>query len=266
MTVRISSLRPGLLVALNTSVKGGVSYFKRELEDRHVDEDGAERERWETERTVVDPREHEKAGVVRSKARQLIARVCVPSAFGLLCPADRAEKLNAAITEAVTMANEFNRTASVTRVGVYAMVGEFAQDDARAIRSINAELAELVETMETGLRELDVEKVRDAAKRAKPLAQMLTPAANEKIEQAVAQARDYARKIVKAGESAAIEIDQAVLNNLRTTRGAFLDLSEAAAVEAPAPVGAALDLGEAGSFSYGPQTPVAPAVPRLDLM
>ena len=90
--MEVSTLRNGLLVSLKTSVTGNVSYIKRDIETDHVTEDGHLAAKWETERTIVDPGEHEAAIKVRSKARALVTGVCVASAFGLLCPGVRCKQ------------------------------------------------------------------------------------------------------------------------------------------------------------------------------
>src|SRR5580765_135900 len=86
--INTSTLRPGLLVGLSTSISGNVRYRTQTLEEEHLTEDGAEAARWETERTITDPAEYEAAKKARSKARNSIVRVCAASAFGLLCPED----------------------------------------------------------------------------------------------------------------------------------------------------------------------------------
>ena len=81
-----STLRPGLMVSLKTSIQGNVNYRTLTLEGDHITETGERKARWETERTVTDPVEHEAAIRARSLARSKIQCVCANSAFGLLCP------------------------------------------------------------------------------------------------------------------------------------------------------------------------------------
>ena len=83
--MQTSILRPGLLVSLRTSIKGNVRYFTTELEKEHITEEGEERARWETERTVRDPEEQKRALKARSLARSAVQTVCSHSDFGLLC-------------------------------------------------------------------------------------------------------------------------------------------------------------------------------------
>src|SRR5574341_2098984 len=113
--MKATTIKPGFLVSLHTATRGGVRYQRVDLEEEKVevpaDEtwvssgDGElvivqEKKRWETTRVVEDAAEHEMAGKVRSKARGFICSVCVNTPFGLLCPADREQELDAAIDKA----------------------------------------------------------------------------------------------------------------------------------------------------------------------
>jgi hypothetical protein len=151
----------------------------------------------------------------------------------LLCPERDREKLDMAVTEARELVAEFNRRATVTKASVYIIIGRIAQDDVEAVRSINSEVRNLLDAMERGLQRLDVEAVRAAASKAKEIAQMLTPEASANALQAIRVARSAARRIVKAGEAAALEIDEATLRTIRQSRTAFIDLEPQGEVEAP---------------------------------
>src|SRR5262249_36497596 len=153
-------------------VRGNVSYAKRVLEAARKTADGAERAKWETERTIVDPAEFKAAQEARSKAGNMIRRVCAHSAFGLLCPEADAGKLEAAIADANKVAKEFNSKASVTRLSVYVITGRIAPDDVEAVKAINSEIRDLMTDMESGLANLNVKEVRAAASRAKQIGQM----------------------------------------------------------------------------------------------
>jgi len=82
--IYISTLRPGLLVNIKTSIKGNVSYDKGE--EKVTVRKGVEISEWETTKFVQDPAEQEAAVEIRSKARNLIVGVCAVSEFGLLSP------------------------------------------------------------------------------------------------------------------------------------------------------------------------------------
>lgn len=250
-TFQTSTLRPGLLVGLKTSVSGNVHYAKRVVEADHVTGDGARKARWETERTITDPEEHERAGKVRNKARALIAGVCANSAFGLLCPETARENLGRAVAEARKLADDFNATAQLTRVTINVIAGRIAADDVEAVRAINSELRDLLESMEDGVRNLDAKAVRDAASRARSLGAMLSPNAQARVRTAIDAARAAATKIVKAGEQSAQEIDLQAVRTITEARTAFLDLDPEVELKAPTFEARALDLSE--------QVPLSPA-------
>lgn len=259
--MQTTTLRPGLLVSLNTSVRGNVEYYKRDLQIAHETSDGKVKASWETERTVNDPAEYEEATKIRGKARSLISSVCAASAFGLLCPQDRGDELAAAIVEAQRLARDFNARATLTRVAVYVVAGKIAQDDVQATRAINAEIADLLNRMEAGVRKMDVEAIREAASKAKSIGAMVTPEAAARLQVAIDSARSAARTIVKAGEAAALEIDQRAIRAITEGRTAFLDLDQGGEVAQPAVTGRALDMDPTPQAMAAP----APTAPTLDL-
>lgn len=234
MTMQTSTLRPGLLVSLKTSTRGNVSYEKRDLENFEESDGKIEHKKWETSRTISDLEEWERAKKARSAASVAIRKVCAWSAFGLLCPESDKEDLEAAIKEARQIVEEFNETADLTRVHIFVMVGKIAADDVEAVRAINSEVRDLMRDMTDGLKNLDVKTVRDAAQKAKSLGQMLTPEAEGRVMKAVELAREAAKKIVKAGEEGAVEIDKRAIRKITEQRNSFLDLDEPVEMQKPA--------------------------------
>jgi hypothetical protein len=232
--MQTSILRPGLLVSLRTSIKGNVRYFTTELEGDHLTEEGERKARWETERTIRDPEEHERARKARSLARSAVQTVCSHSDFGLLCLVENRDKLDAAIAKAEWIAREFNLTSDLTRLNVNVLIGEVSPDDVRAIKAINQEMRDLMDTMANGLASLDVEAVRNAANKARSVGKMLEPNAQEAVQKAIAVARTAAKEIVKAGETGAIAIDEVAIQRLVEARTAFLDVDLEGDVQAPA--------------------------------
>jgi predicted phage tail protein len=241
MSKNIQTLRPGLLISLKSSLTGNVKYIPN---DRKVtiDADGKEITEIETTRVIADPVEYKRAGEARSKARSIISSVCVGSNFGLLCPEQDKDVLDAAIKDARAVVDAFNASAAMTHISVYAMIGRIASDDVEAVRSINSEVSDLLGQMEAGLKNLDVKSIRDAANKAKQVGQMLTADAAERVKKAVDAVRSSARQIVKAGETAAAEIDLNAIRTVTNARLAFLDLDEAKEVAAPRQEARALDL------------------------
>lgn len=218
------TLRPGLLVSMQTSIKGNTHYQTQEIELAHATDDGGVRAKWETTKTIADRAEHEEAIKARTKIRGLILSVCSQSAFGLLCPNDKEAELREAIAMARKLTEEFNSTAQVSRMAVNVIFGRIAQDDVEAIRAISGEIRTLMEGMQQGVKSLDVKMIRTAANKATEVGKMLTPEANSRMAVAIDAARTSARKIAKAGEVAAQEVDRSAIRKIDMARTAFLDI------------------------------------------
>lgn len=232
---KISTLRPGLLVSLKTRIVGNVKYKTVDIEADHVTDTGERKARWETERTVFDPVEHELAVKTRSKVRGLITGVCASSEFGLLCPEDNVWKLNDAVVEARKIADAFNSDSKLSRIQVFIITGRIAPDDAEAIRAISSEVVGLLKDMETGIANLDASAVREAANKARNVGSMLSASAAERIKTAIDAARTTARRIKQAGEAVTQEIDLQTIRLITEARLSFLDMDEPAG-EVAAPV------------------------------
>ena len=229
----VSKLKPGLLVSLKTTVQGGVEYRRNEKE--HTQQGNLDILEWETTRIIQDTEEFERAQQARSAASGAIRRQCYKTSFGLLCPVANREQLEASITEARRIAEEHNAQAQRTRVNVYVIMGEIAQDDDEAARAITAELNGLMQQMQEGMKNLDPAAIRDAADKARQVGMMLDASQEERVGEAIKAARkaarDIVRRIEKDGEQAA-EVMPAILaevNKIETARFAFLDLDAPAA-------------------------------------
>lgn len=222
-------IRPGLLVSLKTTLRGGVAYAKRTIEAEHQ-EGASSIAAWETTRVISDAAEHASAVVARSKARSLVTSVCCPSSFGLLCPQVREDALAAAIEEAFAVADAHNKIAGYTRLDVYVISGRIADNDEQAARAIGSEVRDLIAAMEQGVRSASPEVIREAANKARAISGMLSPEAAAKVSAAIKEVRSVAREIVrrveKAGEQAASVVEGLKLEALDSARFAVLDLTE----------------------------------------
>lgn len=241
-TLNTSTLRPGLLVSLKTSLTGGVRYDKAVLENEHRAEDGTEKAKWETTRIIQDREEHDAGRKAQMDARVAIVRVCTNTAFGLLCPEANAKELDNAIAEARRIAEAYNAQAKISRLAVYVIAGRVAADDVEAVKAINNEVRSLLEDMKAGIKNVNAKAIRQAADEAKRLGEMLTPDAAGRVTVAIETARAAARKIVKAGEQAAQEVDTSAIKRLEECRTSFLDIDEGTEVANPEADSRALDL------------------------
>lgn len=230
---KASVIRPGLLVSVKSSLVGGVSYQRIDLDvdtgaNANAGTDAADVARWETIRTIEDPAEHERATKARAKALSMIRKECSTTAFGLLCPVDNEGALDAAIVAARKIADEHNSEATHTQIGIFVLKGRVASDDAEAARAITSEIAGLVVAMDRGISALDSSAIREAANKARDMAGMLGEAAKASVDKAIVQARAAARMIVKRiekdGEAAAIVLADIQRGQIESARITFLDL------------------------------------------
>lgn len=261
MAIKTSTLRPGLLVIVKTSVKGNVEYDKSATETRV--EGGREIAEWDTIRTIADPKEFEQSGKVRSKARGMIRGICAESTFGLLCPEAKSEQLETAISDARELIGIFNASAKYSEISLYVMTGRIAQDDVEAIKAINSEVRDLLEEMAAGVQALDVKRVREAAARGKSLGSMLSLDAQARLQVAIDAARSTATKIKAAGEQAAVEIDKNTLARLKEARTSFLDLDGEAELKMVAPSAVGVDMVPIGETPA--PAPAAVAAPQVEI-
>lgn len=225
-----SVIRPGLLISLKTTMVGGVSYQRTELDaDRAIDGD-QDVARWETTRIIEDKAEHDRATKCRSQAGALIRKCCSTTGFGLLCPTDQEGALDAAVAQARKLVETHNATAAHTRVGIFVLKGRVAADDAEAAKAITQEIGELIQRMDAGINTFDAKAIRDAADRARELSAMLSDDEQSKVSAAIKQAREAARLIVKRvekeGEDRAMVMLDIQRSQIEKARITFMDMSE----------------------------------------
>jgi hypothetical protein len=251
--MKTTVIRPGILVALKSTVTGGVEYKRVDLDAGSETPNGASVARWETTRVIVDPAEHDRAVKVRGKALGLIRGLAAATSFGLICPQDRESELDEAVKKARAMVEEHNDNATCTRVAIYCLKGRIASTDEEAARAISGEVRSLLDAMDRGIAQLDVAEIREAASKAASLGSMLgedqVKAVGEAVEQARKAARVIVKRIEKEGEDAAVVLADIQRGALEKARFAFLDL---------APEPAQVTEGEHAA-------PSEPALPAVDL-
>jgi hypothetical protein len=244
MTEEFHTLRPGLLVSMTTSVQGNVTYHGIDRDVRR--DDKAEVTDIHTRKRVADVEEQERAIKQRTKIRGLILSVCVSTAFSntLLCPNSKEGELRDAIAMARKLTDEFNATATTTNISFYVFTGRIAQDDVETVRAIRAEVRQLVDNMQAGVKALDPKLIRDNANKATEIGKMISPEVGSRLDTAVKAARAAATKLVKAGEQAAKEIDKQALAKLSMARTSFLDLGtdSSSSFQEPKQSGRAIDM------------------------
>lgn len=229
-TDRNDIIRPGFLISLKTTLIGNISYHKQVLEREHVDADGSEKARWETLRVIGDREEHNAGRKAQAEARAKVTQVCTNTAFGLLCPEDNAAELQAAIAEAKAVAAEFNRTARLSRVNIYVIVGKIATDRFDVVGAMAAEALELLNALLTGIRNRDAGEIRTAANELRKLGDMFSEPSRGQLKVAIDAARTAARKIVKTPGLPASDIEAESVLTITNTQRRFQQLADSGAV------------------------------------
>jgi hypothetical protein len=239
------TIKPGILVSLKSSVTGGVTYTRTTLDAPKLPESIAAEpadvaanrrdvERWETTKIVEDAAEHKCAEDARKKATGEIRKLCIKSAFGLICPLAYEAELTAAIERARATATGFNETARYTHVSLHVLRGHIASSDEEAVKAIGGEVRGLIAQMDSAIGKLDPEAIRDAASKAQSVAAMLgdeqSAVVSEAVKAARAAARTIAKRVTKDGEIAAVVLADIKRGAIEKARFAFLDLDDAAPV------------------------------------
>lgn len=242
-------IRPGLLVALKSSVRGGVRYERTNLAT-----EAENAERWETVKYVADRDELDAASTARNAAVAMVRRACSVTSFGLLCPEQYEAELDAAIVRAQDIADAHNMGAKHTHVAIYVLKGRVAASDEVAAKAIAAEVAELIGRMRDGIDSMDPKAVRDAANKAREMLTTLTEENAQRVEVAIEAARSAAREIVrrveKKGEQAAAVLADIDRSQIDAARIAFLDLSQPTPTQNVEPSMPAVDVQRIASLDW----------------
>lgn len=237
-TEKARAIKPGIIVALSTRIRGGVTYTRVDLERARETEDGTQRERWETTKVVEDAEELARATKVRGLISTVIRRLCIETAFGLICPEANEPALDEAIKRARVIAAEHNGTATRSQVSVYVLKGRIASTDEEAARAIGEEVKTLIDAMSSGIDAMDPKAIRDAADRARKIGAVLDASQEIAVSEAIKQARKAARTIVsrveKKLEDSAVVLKDIQRGAIEKARLAFLDLDPIQAVSTEA--------------------------------
>lgn len=237
--LKTSILAPGYLVALKSSVTGGIEYTREDIKT-DVKRNGRVESEWNTKKIIQDKARFEQATKARNDINTAIRSVCARTGFGLLCPIAREEELMTSIALAREIRDAANGEVSPDyEVGFNVIIGRIAETDENAAKAIAAEVRGLIETMESSIKKMDVKAIRDAANEAKQIGMMLAPDAAEKVSKAIEQARKAAREIVKRveknSEDAAAVLNEIRVDSLAAARFAFIDTEIGAVDVAPLP-------------------------------
>jgi hypothetical protein len=222
------TLKPGLLVSLKTTKRGGTEYDRVDLSGK---KDGqATIEEWKTTKRVADAKEDDRATKLRSKLAGLVRKVCAPSAFGLICPVSKEKELDEAIADAKAGAAKFNMEAKTVQIGIYALKGRIAETDQEAARAIKDELKDMLAEMQRAITGGAVDDAREAASKLLKMGMVLDETTQGKVKRAVEEVREIAKQTIKRVAEGGVTTAQAVAGIKFTAteeaRFAFLDEGE----------------------------------------
>ena len=220
------TIKPGYLVSVKTSRQGGVKYLHSNQDKRF---DGKKREisKWETTRLIDDVVEFDRAANEQLGANYLIAKCCIRTPFGYVCPEEDIIKLDEAIKEAHLKINAFNATAQHTTLYVRVLKGKIAANDSEAFKAITGEIRELATKISAGITTADIKQIREAASMAKSMGRMLDTKLQSDVNDVVKAARAAARlvtKLEKKGEKIEAVMLEEFKSPIDKLSKAFLDL------------------------------------------
>jgi predicted NBD/HSP70 family sugar kinase len=233
------TMRPGLLVVINTQIHGGKHSKTVTLDASSTAEEmgvvpTTEEASLKATKTVTvydDPVEYEAVENLRLKVRKMISSYCENGPFGDIAPLDKEEELLQAIQLAYDEVNLFNRNAKYSRLQLYCMPARIISDTSATARGIADEIKLLLDKMDTGMTKLDAEAIEDAGRRAKLLGKRLDKESSSKVNAAVKEAnkaaREIANRIEQKGDLSAAFITQLKRDAIIEARFSFLDLDEA---------------------------------------
>lgn len=244
-------LKPGLMIALPSFLKGGVQYQTIHEESDKTSE-GLLTEKWETTKTVFDAEEHERAIKVRGAAQYQVRRLCVVTPFCLLCPASAEKELDVGAEIARKLVSDFNETSVYTKISFYVLKAKLLGDDEETAMAIAGQMRTLLTDMGEAIKSMDPKKIREALTMAQQVNEMLVEEQQEKVSLAIELARKAAREITKnlkksaGGALSTVDDFQVQLLAVEQAKKVFLDFEESTAptaeTEAPAVQVRELDL------------------------
>jgi len=221
-------IKPCILVALKSTINGGILYNRIDLEKENTN--GTETAKWKTTRVIDNKEEYERAVKARGKAVNEIRKVCHPTGLGLLCPLEKEAELTEAIANTKQIIQEFNNESNYSRINVYTTIWETHDNGEAAVRALSAEVMDLIEEMQRGIDKFKVEDIRTAANKARQIVGTLENEQSEMLNDAIKEARKAARtfvkRIEKEGEKAEVVLSEVRRNDLEKARAAFLDYSQ----------------------------------------
>ena len=249
-------LKPGYLISLKTNRHGGVKIRRKSLDVNPsdvtvIDESVTSVTKSEVTTIIADKNELKAAEKLRGALRYSVASHCAWSEFGLLAPRAKIETVRAAFKEAKEQARGWNANHTITRVDIFMLEGEIAENEAAASAAAASEVKDLIDEMKETILSGNVEYLRNnVLKKASQFQKMLDGEAATKFGSAIEEVRKAAREIVKGitkGEDVAMVVSKLKLESLNESNFAFLDMEDPIEIpgeQLPSVIASQADLSE----------------------
>jgi len=262
------TMRPCYLVVIRTEVEGGPKYTHEPISSTEGGEDTPAVKKFLTTAITQDPEEYKRANQVRGKARGIVESECLASnVFGHILPLTKKDALDAAVKEAEERIEYFNAGSKTCHISLHVTTGMIAESDEKATKAMAAEMRGIMESIEAGISEADVKKIRAGADAAKEAGAALDEATSRKVTAAVEEVRSIAnqiaKKLVRKATDTAEFVQKVQLKAFKEARFSFLDFEEpkkpmGAQLALPVSTPRALDMDEAPEV-YGDKSDADPS-------
>ena len=220
------TLKPGYLISVKTELRGGIQYLREDIRKEELP-NGAEEQEWKTIKKIEDSEEFKKATLLRAKVASMISSKCKLTPFGLICSEEDLPIVEKAAELGELMIEEFNATAKHTIIRLNFLPALITSDEETAARNIAKQMRALAADMKNAVRQGDVEAIREAAKKAAMMRDLLGEEERTRVSLAVKEARDAARlitkEVIKNKEKIEKVLPKIKLGAISKMRFAFMD-------------------------------------------
>ena len=218
-----------LLFIPNIGMGGGVKYRTKDHKERE-NTDGKELKEWNTERTVDDRGEFDKARALKEKFRRRFNKLGSTIRSGVIVRTDREQELTRAVADTEDDIRIFNRQAVYSRFWFYPVKILIDSSNSNVMVAMAKQLQDLLVTIQRRLKVGDYKEVRKLLKgvNVDNYSDMFKGEYSDKIKQAFDNVKEstrelasQARKVAKGIDATQAEIDTAPID---VARAAFIEL------------------------------------------
>jgi hypothetical protein len=230
------SLKPSLLVAVQISRVGGVTYARGAASEESGD--NYEKKTWETTKEIPNVAEFKTAEAAAAECRRLISAICYRTSFGLLCSKDREKELTEAVKVVKAKIADVNSALQTVRLTASVIRAEISSSDQEAAQAVVQEIGGFLAELTSAVEACDVKKIRQTVGAVKGIESLLPEIQSQSLRSAIAAAKKAASTIVKEVQKKERTIDEVRRElDLSPIDAARMMFVEPDAGTAPAPAG-----------------------------